>query len=50
MHIYACSVSVENFFLYIVLLKTVDSFRSVIALKFFLYIGWRNRDAILGFT
>ena len=46
----ACSVSVENFFLYIVSInKSSLLFASVTALNFFLYIGWRNHGAIFGF-
>ena len=45
----ACSVGVENFFLYIVSInKSSILFASVIALNFFLYIGWRKYGAILG--
>jgi len=48
MRVYACSVSVENFFSLYSSVKNCGFFRSMIALKFFLYIGWRNYGAIFG--
>jgi len=39
--------SADYFFIYSVYQQIINSFHSVIALKKFLYIGWRNCGAIL---